>query len=334
MRTLLLRVQKSRQKGQGTLEYLGIAVLIAVLIAGLVTVPVGDAIGKGLRGVICKINHSATAPAPYSGNDVQPVDHTPDLAATIAVPRSVQIVAGDCPYATGEKSPGKQSADNTNTSTQTNASGQNGATNSANNTKEASTSKKSDKKSDSKDSSTSKNKSDSGKKKGPVNGTPIDVSPQGFEGPFVKGDDGFVYDSNGDRVPHSNSRKRPAYGDGQVEAVWKASRDQQLKDIENGDLEVDENGFVPTKLKPNEMYVIDIDGNWRSVTWKPGQSRQGKWDMGHRAGHEYRKTYKDYMDGKISKDEFLKIYRDPDNYKVEDPKRNQSHVDEDKSDQE
>jgi len=46
--------------------------------------------------------------------------------------------------------------------------------------------------------------------------------------------------------------------------------------------------------------------------------------MGYRPGHEYRKLHKDYMDGKISKNEFLKRYRDPKNYWPESPSANRS----------
>ncbi|WP_396653007.1 GH-E family nuclease [Microbacterium resistens] len=37
---------------------------------------------------------------------------------------------------------------------------------------------------------------------------------------------------------------------------------------------------------------------------------------------------KQYLSGQISRDDFLRRYRDPDRYRVEDPLRNQSHVDE------
>jgi len=47
--------------------------------------------------------------------------------------------------------------------------------------------------------------------------------------------------------------------------------------------------------------------------------------MGHKPGKEYRKLHKDYMDGKISKEQFLREYRNPENYKPESRKENQSH---------
>lgn len=321
MSTIRTRLKRLAQRGQGTIEYLGIGVLISVLIAALVTFPVGDAIGKGLRGVICQISHVAAPSATFDGTNNRNASPAPALAATVSTPNSIEILAGKCPLAPEKNDEPKGDKNN-------NPGSKSPGTNSGTSKDSG---KSSGSKGDSKKDSTDSSKS--GKNDGPVKGEPIDVSPQGFNGPFVQGKDGYVYDSDGNRVPYSNKKRRPEYGEGQVEEVWKQSRDQQLKDIKNGDLEVDQNGFVPTKLEKDEIYVIDVDGNWRSVKWKPGQNRGGKWDMGHREGHEYRKTYKDYMSGKISKEEFLKTYQDPKNYKVEDPKRNQSHVDEDKSDQ-
>lgn len=325
MRTLRTRLKNLSQRGQGTIEYLGIGVLISVLIAALVTFPVGDAIGKGLRGVVCQISHAASPSATSGDTNQQNTSPAPTLATTIATPGTTEILAGDCPLAPG-KADGKSNVEAKNARGKSSDSKKSDKNSGKNKDSGKSSDSKGDSKKDSKDSS----KSD--KKEGPVKGEPADVSPQGFEGPFVKGEDGFVYDGDGKKVPYSNPKKRPKYGEGQVEDVWKRSRDEQLEDIKNGDLKKDKNGFAPTELKEDEIYVVDIDGNWRSVRWKPGQSRQGKWDMGHLPGEEFRKTHKDYMSGKISREEFLEIYQDPDNYKVEDPKRNQSHVDEDKSD--
>lgn len=326
MRTLRTRLKNLSQRGQGTIEYLGIGVLISVLIAALVTFPVGDAIGKGLRGVVCQISHAASPSSTFDGTSRENTSPAPTLAATIATPDATEILAGDCPLAPGNGD-GKNS--DKPKGVKNNDSGSKNPGKNSNKSKDSGNSSGSEKdsKKDGKDTSKS-NKND-----GPVQGEPIDVSPQGFEGPFVKGKDGYVYDSDGNRVPYSNKKRRPSYGKGQVEKVWKRSRDEQLEMIEKGKLPADENGFIPTELKENEMYVLDVDGNWRSVEWEPGEPRSGEWDMGHKKSHEYRKSYEKYMSGKISKEDFLNEYRNPDNYKVEDPKRNQSHVDEDKSDQ-
>lgn len=52
------KLQERREAGQGTIEYLGIAVLIAVLVAALVTFfedSIADAIGENVTKVINKI---------------------------------------------------------------------------------------------------------------------------------------------------------------------------------------------------------------------------------------------------------------------------------------
>lgn len=52
--------------------------------------------------------------------------------------------------------------------------------------------------------------------------------------------------------------------------------------------------------------------------------------MGHKRSKEYRHLHKEYMDGKISKEEFLRRYRDPKNYEPQSRKTNRSHAFEDK----
>ena len=47
--------------------------------------------------------------------------------------------------------------------------------------------------------------------------------------------------------------------------------------------------------------------------------------MGHKPGKEYWKLYKRFIDGHIAKEEFLKEYRDPNNYTPELPSTNRSH---------
>ncbi|NYE38717.1 hypothetical protein F4692_003867 [Nocardioides cavernae] len=113
----------------------------------------------------------------------------------------------------------------------------------------------------------------------------------------------YGYDKNGKRLPYANSR--PGYGKGQVDEVWENAKDA------NGD-----------------VWVLDKDGNRVKIEWQPGDSRRDVWDMGHLPGEEYRKLRDDYLSGKISKEEFLRRYRDPDNYEVAHPGRNRSHVDE------
>lgn len=58
--------------------------------------------------------------------------------------------------------------------------------------------------------------------------------------------------------------------------------------------------------------------------WDKTKPRNGQWDMGHKRGAKYSDLHKDYMDGKISKEEFLRQYRDPNNYRPELPSNNRS----------
>lgn len=118
--------------------------------------------------------------------------------------------------------------------------------------------------------------------------------------------------------PYTNSR--PKYDKRQVRTVWKASRAKQVADIRNGNLDRP----MPRR---NEMWVKDKHGDWVTVR-RTNPDRKRSWDMGHKPGHEYRDLHRDYMDGKISKKEFLEQYRDPRNYRVEDAGRNRSHLDE------
>jgi hypothetical protein len=47
--------------------------------------------------------------------------------------------------------------------------------------------------------------------------------------------------------------------------------------------------------------------------------------MGHTKQNKYSKNHKDYRDGKITKEEFLKWYRNPQNYRPESPSVNRSY---------
>ncbi|WP_404814707.1 HNH/ENDO VII family nuclease [Scrofimicrobium canadense] len=96
-----------------------------------------------------------------------------------------------------------------------------------------------------------------------------------------------------------------------------------MRDIENGVLD------APPRLPgADQLWVKDIAGEWKLIEWRPGDPRAGLWDMGHIPEARYANLREEYLSGKISKEEFLKKYRNPENYRVEDPLRNQSHIDE------
>lgn len=105
--------------------------------------------------------------------------------------------------------------------------------------------------------------------------------------------------------PYANPKSRPKYANDQVQKVWDAAKqsDGKVYDPNTGE----------------------------ELTWDPDKSRAGQWDMGHKPGNEYWRLHEDYMDGKISKEEFLEKYRDPDNYQPESPSANRSHRWEDTS---
>ena len=95
------------------------------------------------------------------------------------------------------------------------------------------------------------------------------------------------------------SKSRPKYGKGQVENVWNNAKESEGKVYD-----------------PN----IGIELHW-DIT-KP---RKGQWDMGHKPDAKYSDLHRDCMDGKITKEEFLHRYRDPNNYRPELPINNRSH---------
>src|SRR3989338_2851283 len=103
--------------------------------------------------------------------------------------------------------------------------------------------------------------------------------------------------ADGATKPYTTSR--PSYGKNQVEEVWENAKhsDGNVYDPNTGEI----------------------------IHWDRSKPRNGQWDMGHKKNHEYRTLKQDYLSGKISKEEFLKEYRDPNNYQPELPKNNRSH---------
>lgn len=103
----------------------------------------------------------------------------------------------------------------------------------------------------------------------------------------------------GSKKPYSDPKKRPKYGEDQVDEVWEAAKDK--------------NGRVFDPNTGEELF------------WDKSKSRAGQWDMGHKPGHEYRDLHKSYMDGKITKEQFLEQYRNTNNYHPESVSANRSH---------
>jgi RHS repeat-associated protein len=95
------------------------------------------------------------------------------------------------------------------------------------------------------------------------------------------------------KKPYSNPKQRPKYGKGQVDEVWENAKN------------------------PNGKVYDPYTGE--ELCWDKTKPRNGQWDMGHRYGKSYNKMYQDYMDGKISYEEFMNEYRNPSNYHPQTP---------------
>jgi hypothetical protein len=145
------------------------------------------------------------------------------------------------------------------------------------------------------------------------------------------GDPGsFGYDGDGNRLPYANHR--PDYGPTQVPDVWNQSHDAQLGQIDRGELNLPRPGPDQqwVQLHPNGPTGDDwtVQDGHRLIEWQPGDPRKGLWDMGHVEGREYATLRERYLHGDITFEEFIQQYRDPENYGVQDPYRNRSHIDE------
>jgi hypothetical protein len=102
--------------------------------------------------------------------------------------------------------------------------------------------------------------------------------------------------------PYADPTQRPAYGEDQVKKVWDAEAAK------------DPNGRVFDPHTGKELF------------WDPKKPRNGQWDMGHIQDQKYENLHKAYMEGRISLEEFLRRYRDPNNYRPEKPGSNRSRV--------
>ena len=94
-------------------------------------------------------------------------------------------------------------------------------------------------------------------------------------------------------------KNRPKYDDGLVEKVWDTAK--------NGDGKV---------LDPHTK---------EELTWDKSKSRTDQWHMGHKPGKEYTKLVDEFVNGKITYEEFIKEYNNPQNYWPESPAENISH---------
>lgn len=146
------------------------------------------------------------------------------------------------------------------------------------------------------------------------------------------GDPGsYGYDVDGNRLPYANGG-RPDFAPNQVEDTWHISRNEQLGQIGDGLLDLPKPGSDQqwVLLHPDGPTGADwtVENGHRLIEWQPGDPRKGLWDMGHVPGEEYRISKDEYLTGNLTYEDFLDLYRDPNNYRVQDPYRNRSHIDE------
>ena len=111
---------------------------------------------------------------------------------------------------------------------------------------------------------------------------------------------GFDVDDDKQSTKKPYAKSRPPYGKKQIEAVWDANVD------------------------PETGMATDPTG--ANITWDKTVPRMGQWDMGHKPEHKYSDYHGKYMNGEISKEEFLKVHRNPDNYRPELPNTNRGHL--------
>ncbi|HTD06014.1 HNH/ENDO VII family nuclease [Undibacterium sp.] len=100
------------------------------------------------------------------------------------------------------------------------------------------------------------------------------------------------------RKPYANPRNRPPYHPNQVETVWTSG----VKNSPDGNV-----------YDPN----LNIQLNWDRT-----KNRSGQWDMGHLPGYGYAELHARYMNDDITREKFLKEYRNPANYRPELPRSN------------
>jgi len=127
----------------------------------------------------------------------------------------------------------------------------------------------------------------------------------------------YGYDEFGDRLPFANHR--PDHTQEEIEAVWKRAKQKSSGYYRQPD-------GSQFSYEAGDVVVQDIDGRWYKVEWEPGQPRN--WDMGHTLEGKYSNLRDDYLSHRIDQKQFLEEYHNLDNYTVQDPLRNRSHVDE------
>ena len=101
--------------------------------------------------------------------------------------------------------------------------------------------------------------------------------------------------------------KPPSYKEGQVETVWENAKKDPAKTF-----------FEKDGIK----YIRDRKG---IVVWNKDIPRNGQWDMGHLPDQKYSDMYDLFIRGDVSEVEFLKWYRNAENYEPQTIPFNRGH---------
>lgn len=70
----------------------------------------------------------------------------------------------------------------------------------------------------------------------------------------------------------------------------------------------------------------DQNPPYEVIDWKPGDARKGVADFGHTPGNSYQKVFERYKNREISLDELKEFQSNPDNFRIEIPSKNRSHM--------
>ena len=154
---------------------------------------------------------------------------------------------------------------------------------------------------------------------------------------YEAGKSGASIDSvqNSGDVKLADEAKQAAY-----EAGKAADANRALEKSKNNDILITERRkryashrpWMPKKVICDVWERAKSRGNGKvfdpsgvEIAWDITQNRRGQWDMGHIPGQKYSDMHKLYMENKISEEQFVAWYQNPDNYRPELPSTNRSH---------
>ncbi|MET3035951.1 HNH/ENDO VII family nuclease [Chryseobacterium sp. NRRL B-14859] len=90
--------------------------------------------------------------------------------------------------------------------------------------------------------------------------------------------------------------------------------------------EAELNRQIYDQAKGIDGKVYDPVPNGKEIVWQPGEPLRGNWYKGHKPGYEYRHLIRALREGRITEEEFLNYYNDPQYYRPETPETSSSHA--------